>query len=254
MLRPLKLAVSCCVLAVIIFYGGPFALGVAAKIGLERQGAEMFGVPVSVERVRLDLLKGEVELTELSLVNPEGYRVGEALGVSRLYFDLTLSSLLGSPIKIDNVIVEHARATYEVNERAIGNLNVLLERLSGEDNTSRNGDTGQGSAPAGKKKEAKIRVDQVLVVDTVLTLDMQAFGGKRAAETLSEFRAEKIGGETGLVPHALGREMARILLKNILLAAERKYKERVKTGLRDKLMEALQEGVGEKIESFLEKF
>jgi hypothetical protein len=83
---------------------------------------------------------------------------------------------------------------------------------------------------------------------------MQAFGGKRAAETLSEFRAEKIGGETGLVPHALGREMARILLKNILLAAERKYKERVKTGLRDKLMEALQEGVGEKIESFLEKF
>lgn len=257
MLKTIKLLLFVALLAGLLIFGGQYFVGYFAKDQIERVASQALGAKVAVGQVRLSLFEGYGEIAGLSIASPEGFRAEEAFGVESVSFDLDPASLLGSPIRIETFAVQNARAVYEVNEKGKGNLNVLLENLSassGGQSESSTPETPETEAPqtpddAESASSKKIAVGSVRVANTELVLDLESLGSKRYEETLPEFSAEQVGGEVGLPPEALGREIARVMLRNILAQAEEKYKDKVKTQLKDKVLK----GIGTKLQGLLEK-
>lgn len=247
-MKAIKFLVYLAIFGAVLVFGGQFFAGYYAKDQIERVASQSFGAKVAVGSVRLSLLKGYGEINGLSIASPEGYRAGEALGVDSVSFDLDPMSLLSSPIRVEGFAVQHARAVYELDERGKGNLNVLLENLSAASNDGAT-DTPDTTEPAEPAAAKNISIGSVSVANTALTLDLQSMGKKRYEETLPEFTAENVGGEAGLPPAALGKEIVRVMLSNILKEAETKYKARIKSQLKDKLMQ----GIGGKLEGLLDK-
>lgn len=248
-MKIIKFLIGLVVLIVLLGAGGQFFAGYYIKDQIGRAATEAVGAPVVVSQVRLSLLEGAGEITGLTIGNPAGYQSPEAFGIDRVRFNIDLGSLMQSPIRIEEFMVQHARAVYEVDAQGKGNIQVLLENLTAA-NESDGG--GESQTPETDKTSAapQISIGNVSVANTDLTLDLQAIGKKRYAETLPEFRAENVGGEAGLPPAALGQEIVRVMLHNILKQTQDKYKNQLKLQLKDKLLK----GIGSKLEGLLDKF
>lgn len=248
-MKIIKFLICLVVLIVLLGAGGQFFAGYYIKDQIGRAATEAVGAPVVVSQVRLSLLEGAGEITGLTIGNPVGYQSTEAFGIDRVRFNIDLASLMQSPIRIEEFTVQHARAVYEVDAQGKGNIQVLLENLSA---TTESDVGGEPQAPETENTSPapQISIGNVSVANTDLTLDLQAIGKKRYAETLPEFSAENVGGEAGLPPAALGQEIVRVMLHNILKQTQDKYKNQLKLQLKDKLLK----GIGSKLEGLLDKF
>lgn len=239
------------IVSVILVFCGQFGITHFTKYQLETLASQVLGTAVSVDAVRLSFLEGRGQIKGLSIANPSGYRAQEAFGLDALTFDLAPLSLFATPILIERFTVERARATYEVNEKGLGNLNLLLERLSQQ---------ADGAEPESAQDQAEtvgprrnVAVGKISVANTELVLDFESYGKERYEETLPEFHAENVGGAEGLPPDQLGKAVVRVMLRNIITQAQARYKEKVKDGIKRKLLDALKEGVGNQLDGLLEK-
>ena len=151
MTRSLRLALTLLLLAAVGVYlwlqSGSLNRLVVAEV--ERLGSDAAGTQVTVQRARVDLATGSVELEGLVLANPEGYRSASALVVERIRIQLDTTLLDARQIWLREVSIDGAMAGLEQAETG-SNLQRLLERLGGR----RTRDSGQGDG-----------IDRQLVID-----------------------------------------------------------------------------------------
>ncbi len=118
--------------------------------GIQVIGSKATGTPVAVESFSSSLLAGKVTIRNLSVGNPEGYRLERALEFTKLEVELNLSSLTTDTIEVKRITIEGLQVGLEPSVTRGSNLNDIL----------RNVEAFTGASEAAAKKESQAATDE----------------------------------------------------------------------------------------------
>lgn len=188
---------------------------------IEKQGSAALNTRVSVQKVELDMSAGFGALRNVAIANPSGFSPQQALQVESAVLNLNTQSLKARPLEVEALRLDGLNALYELNAAGESNLDQLQSALSASETASRT----QPSKTSSEASDLRIRIRKLSIAHTALGLNLSALGGEQISQTLPAFEVEDVGGNEGLPPDALGRELARILLDQITRGAARSAME-----------------------------
>ncbi len=190
---------------------------------IEAQGSAALKTRVTVQTVELDLSTGFGALRNFAIANPSGFSKNNALQFETAVLNLDTSSVKARPLIVEELRLDGIQALFEVDADGDSNLDRLLAAIEPDTTAA---DSGKTTAPANNAgNEVRIRIQKLSLANTALGLNLSALGGDQITQTLPTFEAVNIGGDAGLPPDALGRELGRILLTQITRGATRSAME-----------------------------
>jgi hypothetical protein len=188
--------------------------GTIIRQAINQAGPQVLGVDVTVEDVSFLPLQGRVQLKNLHVGNPKGYKTDGIFDLGLVEVKLTPSSLLSDTIIIESVKIEGPAITYE---RGLGNSNIgaLLEKLEGEKKEG-TGEQREKDGKAEKKKAGggkKVIIRDLQVNGAQVKVSLTALQGLAAPIPLPPVHLTGIGEESGGTSFgdALGRIIGAIL-------------------------------------------
>lgn len=155
-------------------------LGNIVKGTLETFGPKLVGVPIQVEKVRVNPFTGVAHVKALSIGNPEGFHTPSMIEMDELKVVLSLPSLFTDTIVIKQILIEEPRVTYE-RSLTSSNINELQKKLA--------------------KKEDKEPGKKVIVEDfqfnrAKVSVSLTALKGKKLTVPLPSIHLKDIGKES----------------------------------------------------------
>ncbi len=184
------------------------------KGSIEKIGSTVTKSKITIEKIDLSLLKGELLLENLKVGNPDGYKTDEAFSLSKVFVSLKPSSLLSDTIQIKEIQIIDPSLTFEVG---LGNTNLgtILE------NVNRFVPSGDPDKPKEKpepdKTGKKVQIDHVVVKGGRVRLSAKILGGAALPIPLPGVELKDIGkekeDEVGMV------EASALILKEMLTGA-----------------------------------
>lgn len=184
------------------------------KGSIEKIGSTVTKSDISIEKINLSLLKGELLLENFKVGNPEGYKTDEAFSLTKVFVSLKPSSLMSDTIQITEVQIIDPSLTFEAG---LGNTNLgtILENVnrfvpSGDPNKPK-------EKPEGDKPGKKVQIDHVVVNGGKVRLSAKILGGAALPIPLPGVELKDIGkekeNEVGMV------EASAMILKEMLTGA-----------------------------------
>lgn len=161
-LKMLALAVVLAVTAAVLFlvlYPGP-----ALRKAIETGGAEIFGVPVKVAALEVDLMGGKIRAGRLHIGNPEGFQTPGFLDFASADISLDMWSLLKGTVVVHRVVVREPVLTFEGNFES-SNFNVIRAHIK----STR--EAGRARAGADKKPSGGLETERMVIVDEFVLQD-----------------------------------------------------------------------------------
>jgi hypothetical protein len=126
-------------------------LGHIIKVGIETAGPKIAGVPMSVEKVRVNPFAGNVHVKALVIGNPEGFKSPSLMELGEFKLDISIPSLFTDTILIKHILISEPQITYEKTLRS-SNLAELQKSLAPEEDSEA---VVKEEAPKEKKAPAK---------------------------------------------------------------------------------------------------
>jgi hypothetical protein len=167
-------------------------LGNIIKAGIETAGPKIAGVPITVEKVRVNPLTGMVHVKALIIGNPEGFKTESLMELGEFKLDIALGSLLTDTIVIKRILIDAPEITYEKALRS-SNISTLLDNLAPEKPKEDVADE-----PKDKKAPAKkVVIEDFQLNDAKAHVTITALGGKKMTLPLPSIKMQDIGKDTG---------------------------------------------------------
>ncbi len=135
------------------------------KTGVETVGPKLAGVPVTLDKVNIQLLTGSAKVEGLVIGNPPGYKAPNAINVGLAEVGVNPFSILSDKIVVRSVHVIAPEINFEGNPLT-GNNNIskILDNLNAAAKTA--GKAPATNQPAAAAKPAKkLEVDDFLISD-----------------------------------------------------------------------------------------
>jgi len=144
----------------------------ALKLGIEAAGSKELGVGVKVGKVNLSILKGAVELKNLSIDNPPGYQHSKLLELENGRIEAQIGSLLTDTVNIKDIKLDGVVVVVEQRGITSNNLQDLISRIN-----------------AGRKKQAqptgkKLHIDNLEISNITVKVKPLPVPGKLDTITL----------------------------------------------------------------------
>ena len=131
MKKLLKVIVVLVVLAAIVGVVVIINLDRIVKVGVEKGGSLILGVPVRVDNVSVSLTGGSIGLDGLTLGSPEGFSAKEMFKLGHAHVDVDLWSLRTEEMVVHEVVVDGAEITFEVYDETSGDLEYTYKDAAG---------------------------------------------------------------------------------------------------------------------------
>ena len=97
--------------------------------GFRRIGSWLVGTPVELESFSSSLFAGSVEISNLTVGNPEGYHAPHIFSLRRIFVDLEPLSLFTEKIVVEEITIEGMRVDFE-SKITETNLGVIQENVN----------------------------------------------------------------------------------------------------------------------------
>ncbi|MBN2686079.1 MAG: AsmA family protein [Pontiellaceae bacterium] len=176
-------------------------LGSVIKGAIEAVGPKVLGVPIQVEKVRVNLLTGGVRVKALSIGNPEGFHTPSMVELDDLKMVISLPSLFVDTIVIKKILIEGAEVTFEKSLTS-NNIETLQEQLAKKE------DDGTGK---------KVIVEDFRSKGAKLNVSVTGLKGKQKSLPLPPIHLTDIGKESdGFSPLEFTKEMVGVVSKTVL--------------------------------------
>ena len=207
MRKLLKLVIALFLIVIIGIVGALFYIDAIAKSAIERGSTYALGVNTTLDSADVQILGGQLELTDLNVANPQGFKSDHFLDLAGGDVQVTLNSL-----RQDLVHVPHLRLTGAdlILERTPGtgeaNYRIILDNLK----------KLQGDQP----REAKrFIIDELVITDLNVHVNMLGLGeiADVLVPTIREIKLTEVGAEEGR--GVTISELSGLVLKAILAAA-----------------------------------
>jgi hypothetical protein len=124
-------------------------LGRIVKVGVEKGGTAVLGVPTELEKASVSLLGGTVGFDGLKLGSPEGFDAPEMFKLSHMHVSADIGSMTSDEIVVREVVVDGAEITLEFSGGKT-NWGTLLSQLESEPVDEEEAES-----------EKKIRIDRI---------------------------------------------------------------------------------------------
>ena len=164
------------------------SLGAIVQKAVTTFGPKLTGTDIQVEKVKLSLLRGDLQVTNLKMGNPEGYNTPSIMEIGELRVKLDPLTVFKDTIHVKLIDIQSPQVTYEVG---LGNSNVstLLETLS-------KGEEAEKAAKPEEKEEQggkRVVIDQVTVAGGSIHLAAKITGGHALPVPLPTITLTDIG-------------------------------------------------------------
>jgi hypothetical protein len=143
------------ILAVVTFSN----LGKIIKVGVEKGGTVVLGVPVTLKDATVSVKEGSVGMDGLAIGSPAGFTAPDMFSLGHASATVDIGSLRGDEIVVKEVVVDGPRITLEF-AGGTTNWGTLMARLQKE------------PSPEEKAKESKkkMRIDRIAVSNGKITI------------------------------------------------------------------------------------
>lgn len=185
------------------------------KSTIEKQGTALLGVPVRVGSVQISLGTGAGTIRGLRVANPAGFPSGDAFSLGEISLDLDLSSVTGSPIVIESVVIAAPAASVVLDAKGRTNLEVIQKNLGSQSSQSGSEPSSAGGA------SPLLRIDRFSFSKGEVSADMTAQGGKVVKAALPELSLREVGGKSGSTADAIGSTIASAFTRAVSTAVAR---------------------------------
>ena len=173
------------------------------KAGVEKAGARVLGVPVTLEDVDVSLSSGwstiQADLKQLTIANPEGYETAHALSLPRVRVRMDWTSLLDNTVVVEEVRIVEPSITFE-RLRMGNNLNDIRRNVTRRVRS----DSDDGHAEAHEERdedeeesEPRIHIKSLTLKDAEINVSL--LGGHNGVMQLplSDLALRDIGKASG---------------------------------------------------------
>lgn len=158
------------------------------KNSINTVGPQVLGVPVSVEKVRTFLLMGRINIKNLVIGNPDGFKTDNLFKLNELVIRFKPQSLLTGTIIINEISVISPEVTYEMSMGG-SNIGALQERLAG--------DKKEEPKEEEEKPGKKIIIEKFVFNDGQVNLSLPGMMGTAMPIPLPAIEMKDIGKEDG---------------------------------------------------------
>ena len=171
-------------------------LGSIVKTAIETVGPEVAGVSMTVDKVRVYLLGGNVRVKGLVIGNPEGFNTPSAMKLGDFKVDLKVASLLTDTIVIKQILIDAPEITYEKGLKS-SNLSTLVDNLAPAEEQEE--PVEEEAEKPKKKKDAakKVIIEDFQLNNAKVNVTITALGGKKMTLPLPSIQMQDIGKDTG---------------------------------------------------------
>lgn len=169
-------------------------LGPIIRTAVVTAGPRIMGVPVELERVRVNPFSGTVHIRGLVIGNPEGFKTASAMELGELQVRIHMGSLFSDPVVIREILVSDPRITYEQGLRA-NNLSRLQDQLA-EVAPEKPAD-GEVEPTKEKAPGKRVVIERFELTGARVNASLTALGGRSLTVPLPPVRLNDIGKESG---------------------------------------------------------
>lgn len=193
------------VVAGLLAYGALLSVDSLAKKAIEEVGTRMLGVPLTLDKVKIELSEGSINFSNLNIATPEGFTAPKTLSFKSIDIKAAPNSILEDTVIVNHIHINSPEIHYELNQGG-DNIRAIVANLK------------KASAGSDKKVESKDtpRSKTKVVIDEVILKDIKVFpiigGQKMAPITLTDIRMQDIGKDNGGVMY---KELAIRVLRTI---------------------------------------
>lgn len=173
---------------------GLFANKALANV-IESSGTKALSVAVKVGKVDLSILQSKLDLRNLTIDNPPGYRHERLLELGEGRINVETKSLLGDVVNIRDIKLDNIGVVLEQRGVSGNNLQDIINKLPAKKE--------QTGKPAGKK----LHIDTLELTNVTVNVNLLPIPGKVDTLTLklSPIKMTDLGGDNDLDTAALSR-------------------------------------------------
>lgn len=214
------------------------------KSAVEKYGSRATATDVTVVSVKIGLREGSGSITGLSIGNPKGFSTPSAFSLRELTIRLDTSTLTKDPVVIEQIKVSAPRVVYEINKAGKANINAIRNNLSAYGNTgkpARTGETNEGK---------RLLIRRLIIEEGEMEIHLALKPGKPLRARIGRMEMQNVGGKGGSTPGEIAVQALRPLVEGAIKAAARagvkSYLGQEAEGLKERVKEEVQEGIGER--------
>lgn len=176
-------------------------LGSVIKGAIETVGPSVLGVPIQVEKVRVNLLTGGVRVKAFSIGNPEGFHTPSMVALDEFKMSISLPSLFTDTVVIKEILIEGAKLTFEKSLTS-NNIETLEKQLAQKE------DDGAGK---------KVIVEDFRSKGAKLNVSVTGLKGKQLSLPMPPIHLTDIGKESdGFSPLEFTKEIMGVVNKTVV--------------------------------------
>ncbi|NVK11224.1 MAG: hypothetical protein HWD83_04405 [Gammaproteobacteria bacterium] len=212
---------------------------------LSAQLSATAGTRVRISNISTDIFAGTVTVNDFSVANPSGFPDGTMLSISTLRLRIEPLSLLGSPITINEVLIDQPVINAVVNERGEVNVEVIADRLAAQSNTNQQTQKDDRST-----QTVLVEVDQFVIGNASLSVDLSAFSQPVETLELPTLSIEPIGHPNGVPADQIGL----LIVESLLDDAKRQAKEAARKAAQKEIRDAIEEQARDALDELSDAF
>ena len=189
LLRNALLAVVLIVIALLLFV--QYGLGFAVRNGAKAAGPSLIGTPITIGSTHFRPLTGIVELGDLVIGAPEGFKANVfEMKSFRLIFEP--KSLLSDTIVVKEIVIADPMVSYELSGLS-HNIGAILKKLEGDGSKPDESEAEPKAGGAGKK----VIIEHFVFSGAKIRIASTALGGKGAVIPMPVLELRDIGKKSG---------------------------------------------------------
>jgi len=169
--------------------------GAAVKVGVEKAGSKAMKVPVTVDDISFSLLGGTVSINDLTVGNPDGYKIKNLLELGDLNVKADIKSFLSDTARIEYLKLDNM--TMSIEQKGLtNNLQEVLDALPKAEKTK-----PESSEEKGESKEKYLRIDTLEITGVkvkVKLIPLPGEGENAVEVTLAPIKMTNLGTDDKL--------------------------------------------------------
>ena len=194
-----KILLGVLVVIVVVLCALLIFLDFVVKTGIQTIGSTVTKSNVKVEHVSISILRGKVELGDLVVGNPDGYKTDAAFKLGKIHVNMSPMSLfIGKRTYIKEIIIDQPEITYEWNPLEltsnIGTIQKNVQRLLPAKEEK------EEEEPKVKKEGRPVEISHVTVSGGTIRFSATFAGGMALPIPLPTITLNDIGKEKEVTP------------------------------------------------------
>jgi len=188
-----------------------FLLGPTVEKAVETIGPKAIGAELTLEKLRIDPLRGTVQLKGLFIGNPPGFASDSAVKLKQFRIDVALGSLLTDTIVVKQILIDAPEFTYERTLKT-DNIQAIQKNIAAYTAREETLEEEPAAEEAAAKKPAgkKVIIEHLLVKDG--RVNVKIYGFPTAPIPLPDVEKTDIGKqEGGTTWAAAGQEIVAVI-------------------------------------------